>query len=424
MTVDDRLDFDNPQTRWSRSGSVVSDLILLVLTLVAVVGAAAGEIYVAAICGLVLMLTFVARMWTQLALVEVDYACSPSADRLMEGDLFELTLTIENRKPLPLPWLTLSETLPEGLALIQKARHSGLFFQETAIQETTSLGQYERVRFHHRVRAVRRGYYSLGPTRISSGDIFGFYEARLDTPRRPARLVVYPRTLRMPDFNLPPYRPIGDISSRARLVDDPTRPSGLREYRTGDAARHIDWKATARRDAVFVRTYDSSHSQRVVILLECDTSIERWRVYPMVLEAAVTAAASAARRSIELGYAVGLVCNGNSPSGPAPPMVAPGAGPDQLAALMTALAGAGVHTTGRLEQMLERYGAEAMPAGATVVYVAGVFRPSTVEYVRELGRRGHRIMALCAAGDDAPEIPGLPMADYRAVFAAPESGDA
>ncbi len=428
--MDDTLNPEARKTRWSRSGAVVSDLIILVLVIVAIVGAAAGEVIVAAICGMVLMLTFISRQWTRLALVKVDYACLPSRERLMEGDIFELTLMIENRKPLPLPWFTVSESLPEGLALVRPGRQEQLrqkdrrFFQEAAIRETTSLGQYERVRFHHRVRAVRRGHYGLGPTRIISGDIFGFYQARLDTPRQAPRIVVYPRTIQMPDFDLPPYRPIGDVSSRARLIDDPTRPSGLREYRSGDAARHIDWKATARRDAVFVRTYDSTVSQRVVILLECDTSIERWRIHPGVLEAVVTGAASVALRTIELGYAVGLVCNGNSPYGPAPPMVAPGAGPDQLAALMTALAGATTHTTGLLEKLLGQYGTAALPPGATVVYVAGVFRPSTAAFVSELGRRGHRIMALCAAGEAPPEIPGLPVADYRAAFARPEGNDA
>ena len=139
----------------------------------------------------------------------------------------------------------------------------------------------------------------------------------------------------MPDFDLQSLRPIGDTWTRSRQVEDPTRPSGLREYRSGDSLRRIDWKATARHDAVFVRTYDASVSQRVVILLECDTTDAVWRTQPAVLEAAVVAAASVAARSIELGFAVGIVCNGNLSSRLSTPVVAPGAGPNQLAALMS-----------------------------------------------------------------------------------------
>ncbi|MFP6758456.1 MAG: DUF58 domain-containing protein [Alphaproteobacteria bacterium] len=328
---------------WTRSGAVVPELIVLVLIIVAIVGAAAGEWFVAALCGLVLVVAFISRLWARLALVEVDYRCHVSGNRLMVGDIVDLTLIIENRKPLPLSWIDISEFVPAGLELEQGAPPlrgqfgSGML----EVKETTSLRPYERVKFHHRIRAARRGHYAFGPSRIVSGDIFGFYEARLDTPRRPPSVVVYPRTVPLPDFELLSSRPIGDAWSRSRLVDDLTRPSGLREYRSGDTSRRIDWKATARRDAVFVRTCDPSVSQRVVILLDCNTSDPgHWSNRPAVLEAAVTGAASVPLRSIELGYAVGIVSNGNSAGGAAAPMIAPGAGPDQLAALMTTLAGA------------------------------------------------------------------------------------
>jgi len=410
--------------RWTRTGSVVSELIVLVLIIVAIVGAVAGKFLVTALCGLVLVVTIVSRIWARLALVDVDYQCSPSSERLIAGDVIELTLTVENRKPLPVPWLSVSEALPDGLEHAGDDRTVQGFFKGSEIRNSASLAQYERVKFRHRLRAARRGHYAFGPTRIVSGDIFGFYEARLDSPRRPPSVVVYPRTVPLPDFHLPSRRPIGDSWSRSRLVDDPTRPSGLREYQSGDAARQIDWKATARRGEVFVRTYDSSIVQRVVILAECNTSREVWRTRPAILEAVVTGAASVAERSIELGYAVGIVSNGNVASELAPPMVAPGAGPDQLTALMTTLAGAGMMKTQPLEELIERYGAEAMPAGATVVFVAGLFRPSTVDFVADLARRGHQVVTLYVGDDDPPEIQHLPILDYRAVFAAPENADA
>jgi uncharacterized protein (DUF58 family) len=264
------------------------------------------------------------------------------------------------------------------------------------------------VKFHHRIRAAKRGIYGMGPTRITSGDLFGFYQAQADTVKRPANIVVYPNWLPLPAFELPSSRPLGDIWRRSHLVDDLTRPAGLREYRHGDAAARIDWKATARRGDVYVRTYDSSVSQRVVILLECDTSTQRWRIHPGVLDNAITAAASVAVRCIELGHGVGLVSNGNMAGSLSPPLVAPGAGPGQLTALMTTLAGANPFTTSSLEKMVAKYGAEALPHGATVVYVAGAMRPSTMAYV----------------GDgDLPNHPGLTIQDYRGVFGAADTPD-
>ncbi|MDP6344781.1 MAG: DUF58 domain-containing protein [Alphaproteobacteria bacterium] len=424
MAFDDAVTFDSRHGRWTRSGSVVSDLIVVILIVVAIVGAAVGKLFVTALCGLVLVVAVVSRLWARLAFVDVDYRCFASNDRLLAGDVVDLTLVIENRKPLPVPWLGLTQTVPGGFEIEDREPDVHRHFGTNEIREATNLGQYERVTYHYRLRARRRGHFGFGPTRLVSGDIFGFYQARLELPRQPPGVVVYPRTVPLPDFDLPSRRPIGDVWSRSQLVDDPLRPSGLREYQTGDAARRIDWKATARRDAAFVRTYDPSVSQRVVILLECNSSFERWRIHPDVLEAAVTAAASVAARSIELGYAVGVVSNGNTSDGLAPAVVAPGAGPNQLTALMTTLAGAGSRSTRPLEDLVARHGPEALPFGATVVYVAGAFLPPTVEYVTELGRRGHRILALYVGETDPPEIPGLPIEDYRAVFLPSGPADA
>jgi uncharacterized protein (DUF58 family) len=412
-------------SRWTRSGSVVSDFIVVVLFVVAIVGAAVGKLFVAALCGLVLVLVFVSRLWARLALVEVDYRCAASGDRFMEGDDFELAMTVENRKPLPLPWLSITEFIPNGLELARTSAKHLTQFGMTEVREVTSLGQYERVTFHHRLKADRRGHYAFGPSRIVSGDIFGFYRTTLESYRRAAGLIVYPRTVPLPNFSLPPSRPFGDSVSRVRHVDDPARPVGLREYRPGDPARGIDWKATARRNSVYVRTYDPSVSQRVVILVECNTSdIERWSNRPELLESAVTGAASVALRSIELGYAVGVVVNCNIAGGVAPPVVGPGAGPDQLTAIMTTLAGATSMTTHPLEEIIVRNGAAAVPFGATIVYVASVFRPTSVTFVRDLGGSGHQVVALYVGEDEPPEIEDFPIEDYRSVFARPEPVDA
>ena len=424
MAMSDTQILKSRNSRWGRSGAVVSSPMVLVLIVVAIVGAVAGDVLVSTLCGLVLVLVFVSRLWARLAFAEFDYHCLLSCERLMEGDIVDLTLMIENRKPLPLPWLGIWEHIPKGLEIEGAENAPRNSFRGNEIRETASLGKYERVRFHHRLRAARRGIYAFGPTRITSCDIFGFYEARLDAPKRLPRLIVYPRLVPLPDFDLTSFRPSGETWARSRANEDPARPNGLREYRPGDSTHHIDWKATARRDTLFVRTYDPSVSHRVMILLDCNTSSTVWHVHPAVLEAAVTGAASVAVRLIELGYPVGIVCNGNVSTELCAPVVAPGAGPDQLSAIMTTLAGADALTRSPLENLVARHGPEAMPLGATIVYIAGVFRPSTVEFVAGLGRRGHHTVALHVGDEELPEITDLAIEDYRSVFSPPDDADA
>ena len=424
MAIGNADPFEHGSGRWTRTGSVVSDFIVLMLFVVAIVGAAAGKLFIAALCGLVLVLVVVSRLWSRLALVDVDYICVPAIERLLVGDSFDLALTVENRKPLPLPWVSVTEFVPTGLVLHRKDAMIRSQFGLTEIRETTSLGQYERVIFHHRLTAWRRGHYAFGPSRIASGDVFGFYEARLESHRRPTSLVVYPQTVPLPHLDLNAARPIGDSLSRDRRVDDPTRPSGLREYRPGDPARYIDWKATAKRGSVFVRTFDPSEAQRIVVLVECDTSSrDRWANRTVLLEAAVVGAASVAVRASELGYAVGVAVNGNIAGGIASPVVAPGAGPDQIAALMTTLAGATSMTTKPLEDILAQHGPSALPFGATLVYIAGEFRPGITDHIVDLSQRGYRALGLYVGLEEPPEVPGLAVLDYRGVFDVAETDD-
>ena len=72
MAIGDADPFELGNGRWTRSGSVISDFIVLVLIVVAIVGTAVGKLFIAALCGLVLVLVVVSRLWSRLALVDVD----------------------------------------------------------------------------------------------------------------------------------------------------------------------------------------------------------------------------------------------------------------------------------------------------------------------------------------------------------------
>jgi uncharacterized protein (DUF58 family) len=412
--------------RDERSGSVVSNLVVLVLVVVALVGAVAGKSLVVALAGLVLTITVLARLWTRLALEEVTYACIPSPNQVVEGEMFELALTVENRKPLPVPWLRVSQLLPVGLEVIQDGMTAPTLFGGTRIEAITSLGGYQRVAMMRRVKATHRGHYEFGSARVEGSDLFGFYYSHRDMRSPRGGLVVYPRIVPLPDFSLPSARPIGDALSRRRIAEDLTRPAGAREYRSGDSIKAIDWKATARRGQLFTRNYDPSITQYVVIMLECDTDTKDgkgWGGRSWLLEAAVTGAASVAFKSIELGYSVGLIANGIPSGHRAQNMIPASRGPRQLSRVLEALARVQSSGIRPLEALTQDLGADAMPFGATIVFITGVFRPGIVKFVRELSRRGHSLVTLDIGGDNPPHIRELDIRNYRGAFTAPPPDD-
>src|SRR5579871_3934446 len=128
----------------------------------------------AAVGALLLLTSVVAALWSRLSLERVSYERHWPATRAFVGDEIEGIFTLRNRKSLPLPWFEVRELVPDQLALTGArylpAAWQGAFY----FTHTTSLAWYERVTWRQRFACNARGFYQFGPTRLRSGDIFGF----------------------------------------------------------------------------------------------------------------------------------------------------------------------------------------------------------------------------------------------------------
>ena len=390
------------------AGFVVSDLTVAALIVLAAIGAAADRTLPAVLCALVLILSLLARLWARAALEGVHYHCEASCARAFQGDELVLTLTLENRKRLPVPWLLISEQVPSGLELLDGEPVAAGVLGSTWLVATTALAPRERVRLSYRLRAVRRGHYRFGPARLSGGDPFGFYESQRMLLQMRATLVVYPRFApRVPAVRAL-ARPIGDVAARPRGIDDPTLPVSVREYRRGDPARAIDWKATARRGAPWVRLNDASVSGAVVLVVECETRTHSiWDDSPRLLESVLSTAATLARDLLAAGHAVGMVANGVPPGDHARVAIAPGAGPGQLPLLLDALARVQPLVLKPLAVLLDAHAGRVLSFGASVVCVAGVLPAATAAMLVTRARRGTRTVLVDVGEVDAAAVPGV-----------------
>ena len=403
--------------------AVIRDLFVILLLIVMIVGAVTGSALVVALSALAFVVTVTARLWSALSLKDLDYSMTGSTTHAFVGDEIEVALEFQNRKPLPVPWLRVHELVPLGLEVVGKEDEFLDYMGGTPMDEVVSLGRYERLRRRHTVRALKRGHYNFGPSKISSGDLFGLYTSEKLVDRHAWSLVVYPETQPMPELDLPNARPIGDVRTRNKLWYDPTRPAGIREYRPGDAVRTIDWKATARRGEIFVRVFDPSVSQYVIILVEGTTTERPWEGFRMdVLEALASCAGSVAVRAADLGFRTGLITNSTLSLG-GRNVIRPASGPQQLPSILESLAMMRPTTMARLDELARSRARDALPAGATVVYVTGQARESAVAYVLELARRGHPVITAWVGREAPPKLRGLNLRDHREQFGVQIEGE-
>lgn len=118
-------------------------------------------------------------------------------------------------------------------------------------------------------------------------------------------------------------------------LDQGRELDSLREYRAGDDRRHIDWKASARRGRLCVRSYRPERNQTVMLFLDCGRHMAGLTEGRRRFDLAVNAALQLTRVCADAGDLVGLVAFGASVRLHLPPRRAQ----EALAALPRLLAG-------------------------------------------------------------------------------------
>jgi uncharacterized protein (DUF58 family) len=220
-------------------------------------------------------------------------------DHAFLRERIDVRLHIRNTGRLPLPWVQISESVPPELS--SGAVPSYAF----------ALRGGGAARFTYQVQATRRGYYRLGPLHFRSGDLFGWQEELARSV--PSYLTVYPRIIPLSELGLLSRLPFGTIKSQQRLFEDPARPAGVRDYRSGDSLRQINWKVSAHGDNLVVRTLQPAISLETAILLNLDLADYDRRTRYSAPEWAIELAASLATYLVNQKQAVGLMTNGTDP---------------------------------------------------------------------------------------------------------------
>jgi uncharacterized protein (DUF58 family) len=148
--------------------------------------------------------------------------------------------------------------------------------------------------------------------RLATSDLFGLMSEQHGTI--PADfLTVYPRIIPLTRLGLPSRLPFGTIASRQRLFEDPARPMGVRDFRSGDSLRQINWKVSAHTRSLVVKTFQPAISLETAVLLNLNAGEYERQSRQIHIEWAIEVAASLAAHLERQRQAVGLMTNGVDP---------------------------------------------------------------------------------------------------------------
>ena len=264
-----------------------------------------------------------ARLWARMSLSGLKVHFKVDKQKLFPGERLTVRLSAENAKLLPI-WLEMKVPVDN---LLQ--RSSG----ERVLTRESSLLWYQRTHFEWELTAERRGFYQIGPLHLLAGDFFSFFPRRQRAEELHS-IIVYPRLVPLRPFSLPKYDFFGAPRAKSP-VQDPIYILGTRDYQQGQPSKYIHWKASARHNRLQEKVFESTHQEKILLVLDVDPFARRGAEEDF--ERTLEVVASMAVRLDQMDHAVGLVANGTVKGG-GPSIVPVAKNDQQLPAMLELLA--------------------------------------------------------------------------------------
>jgi len=354
---------------------------------------------VAVVLGIVLVIFELVRQpWARAGLTDIHYDRQLGRDRLEWGDETSLTVSIWNRRRLPLAWLRADDAASPGVVVTERA----LVVSDEGgrvLRNVWTLAPFERVIREFHVRADRRGVFEIGPVVLGVGDLFAREAASEDRPLVD-HFLVRPRTVTAPVI-LEEDRWGGEDRAKAGLSEDPSRFAGVRDYAPGDPIRRIHPRASARLGRPVTKRFEPSRDREVLIALDIQTTPgPSWGVDfdEEAVEALYVTAGSIARSLLATRASVGLAAAGYSGVASRFARLPVSAAPGQTERLLDLLARLSSHPSAPFERLLGMVARTVRP-GTTVVVLTTRDPVAFLAYLRGIQRRGATVLVVTCGPD-------------------------
>jgi len=373
------------------AGYLLGKFGLLVILAGLLLAAWYGQAVIVIVLGLFLSAAGLSKLWSRFSLAGVSCQRLLSERRVFPGEHVELRLRLVNCKLLPLPWIQIDDEIPVGFApdvSLAPSSRTGFGF----LSKATALLWYTGVSWKHRLYCHKRGYYTLGPIMVSSGDIFGFYP-RSTTEPIIDHVIVYPRIFPVAQLGIPSLHPLGETTAERRIFEDPVRVIGVRDYSPRDSRRRIHWKASARHQNLQVKVFEPTTTLKAALFLAIDSFQHDGPQDEENFELGISTAASVANHLTEQRSSVGLFVNSRLADSGQPITILPGSGTNQLIEMLEALAKVTPLSSTPSEEFLQAERA-SLPWGSTLVFILHKPSPSLIQLLVGLKESGHKLLVL------------------------------
>jgi uncharacterized protein (DUF58 family) len=295
-----------------------------------------------------------------------------STPRVFEGE--KATVTVSLTAETPLPQVEALEPLPPSAEAV--SGHS---------RTVRALAAGETARWSYDLRLPERGRFTLGTVHLRFWEPSGLV-VREVVHRDPKTLHVFPQAAPLSRLPAPLRTQASAGNYVSPLVGDGIEPGEIRPFAPGDRVKHVNWRASLRRDRLYVTRYQQEKNADVVLMLDTLSQVGSGSV--TTLHASLRAAASLAAAYLARKDRVGLIEYGGVLQ-----WVRPGSGRPHFERLLSTLVRAEVTFT-YVAKDLDLVPPRVLPSQALVVALSPLLDTRFIVALRDLAGRRFDLLVL------------------------------
>jgi uncharacterized protein (DUF58 family) len=323
-------------------------------------------------------------VWARIQAGGLEVSVDRLSDRLQVGQQAEATVRLKSRSAWTKLWLQ-----AEDQTDMPGARP----------KTVVTLGAKSSRNWRVEMQCRRRGVYTAGPVRVTTGDPFGLFKFGRSYGERQS-LVVLPQPEELPYFWAPAAQLPGEGVVRRRTHYVTPNAASIREYYPGDSYNRIHWRSTARLGRLMVKTFEMDPTSNIWILLDLEGAVQAGGDEESTEEYGVRIAASLAYRFLNANRMLGLIMYGRETV-----KLDPARGGQQYTRILEALAVAEATGQTPLAQVIQEEGRRFGRHTTLIVISPSRDREWTVS-LHELLRQGTRAAAVLLDRDSFIEANG------------------
>ena len=366
--------------------------VLLIVAIGGVGSLVNGAAFYVRLLYLGLLLLALAWALTVFSLYGIQVQRRARSLRAAVGDIFEEHYEVTNTSRIPKLWLEVTNETTIPFA--------------TGSRVLTLIRGKQKRSYTARTWLTTRGGFTLGPTRIMSGDPFGIFRVSKKFPANDS-LVVLPMVANVSEFLSPPGLLPGGQVIRRKSHDVTPHAAGVREYVPGDPVKRVHWPTSIRRGQLMVKEFEQDPQAEVWLFLDTHRSahiskpgetfepppsddlflVRRRKVKlpPSTLEYSISIAASLAHYFLDGRRSVGLV----TASGRTYKVIPAERSERQEAKILEALAFIHAESLYTLPSLVTAQMGQ-LPQGSSAILITPAIHPELLIAVDSLQRRSLR----------------------------------